>query len=221
MKNLKKMLLVLFPNTEEDIINSAVLILENKAPLYKVKTDLDMAMFLSQVREETGSILKPISESLNYTPKSLQSTFLFYRKNKELSFLHGRVKNKQKAKQQIIANNVYKNRLGNTLENDGWSFRGAGNLQITGRTNYENVQVRINRYDPNTEIDILNKDDIHSLHGSLVSALAFWIWKDLNLIVKKDLDLEDMVDNITSVINYHTHSYEKRVNHFNQIKHLV
>jgi putative chitinase len=222
LKNTKKMINILFPKTDILSVIKAVEILEDKAPLYKVSTDLDMALFLSQVREETGSKLQPISESLNYSPTGLIRTFRYYKKLPFEAKQDGRVQSK-KANEESIANKVYANRLGNggINSNDGYKFRGAGSLQITGRMNFENVQIRITRYDNDSNIDIVNSDDIHTLEGSLISALAFWIWKDLNLTAKLDIPHDDKVDNITSVINLHTHSYEDRLNHFHNIKHLI
>lgn len=56
----------------------------------------------------------------------------------------------------MIANIAYANRLGNgNIESgDGWRYRGAGVLEITEKDNYAEVQRRIDKYAPTSNIDI-------------------------------------------------------------------
>lgn len=215
--NTIQMLTKLFPKTKN--IPEVTKILE-KYKNFGINTNLRLAHFLAQVREEVGEEFKPVSENLNYSATSLKNTFKVFKENPELADKYGR--NTQPANQEMIANIAYANRLGNGNidSEDGWKYRGAGVLQITGKHNYEEVQRRITKYAPTSNIDILNSNDIHTLEGSILAGLGFWLWKDLYRIA--DMEATEVnVDNITKVINKHTDSYLDRRQHFNKIKDLI
>jgi predicted chitinase len=108
------------------------------APLYQINTPQRMAAILSQIAHESGGFTAK-SESLNYSEERLLEMFSFYRKYPQLAKEHGRTKD-HLANQQLIANTVYADanrsadrKLGNVQPNDGWFFRGAGPMQLTGR----------------------------------------------------------------------------------------
>ena len=61
----KEMVEVLFPATKN--IDEVVGIIEKHRMKFGLNTGLRLAMFLAQVREETGSELKVIRENLNYS----------------------------------------------------------------------------------------------------------------------------------------------------------
>ena len=135
----------------------------------------------------------------------------------ELAEKYARDEDTPIADQVALANIAYAGKLGNSKEadsdkdgkldedDDGWKYRGAGILQITGKFNYEEVQKRIDKYAPTSNINILISKDIHTLEGSILAGLGFWIWKDLYKIA--DLGKEEVnVDNVTKVINLYTES---------------
>ena len=208
----------LFPKTKN--IPEIAKILE-KYSNFGINTNIRLAHFLAQVREEVGEEFKPISENLNYSNLALKNLFKTFKDNPELAEKHGR--NTQPANQEMIANIAYANRLGNgNIESgDGWRYRGAGVLQITGKDNYAEVQRRIDKYAPTSNIDIIMyPKDIHTLEGSILAGLGFWLWKDLYKIADKGISEVD-VDNITRVINLHTESYLNRRQHFLKIRDLI
>ena len=216
--NTIQMLTKLFPKTKN--IPEIAKILE-KYSNFGINTNIRLAHFLAQVREEVGEEFKPISENLNYSNLALKNLFKTFKDNPELAEKYGR--NTQPANQEMIANIAYANRLGNgNIESgDGWRYRGAGVLQITGKDNYAEVQRRIDKYAPTSNIDIIMyPKDIHTLEGSILAGLGFWIWKDLYKLA--DIGKEDKnVDSITKVINLKTESYASRKSHFNKIKDLI
>lgn len=212
------MLIKLFPKTKN--ITEVAEILE-KYSNFGINTNIRLAHFLTQVREEIGEEFKPISENLNYSNLALKNIFKVFKDNPELAEKYGR--NTQPANQQMIANIAYANRLGNgNIESgDGWRYRGAGVLQVTGKDNYAEVQRRIDKYAPTSNIDIIiYPKDIHTLEGSILAGLGFWIWKDLYKIADKGTSEVD-VDNVTKVINLHTESYLNRRQHFLKIRDLI
>lgn len=220
------MLKLLFPKTR-NITEIAELLEKHKN--FGINTNQRLAHFLAQVREEVGEEFKPVSENLNYSEKAALK--LFKNITPEQAEKYARDEDTPIADQIAIANIAYANRMGNgdadtnknnkfDEDDDGWKYRGAGVLQITGKHNYEEVQRRIEKYAPTSNINILISKDIHTIEGSILAGLGFWIWKDLYKIA--DMGTAEVnVDNVTAKINLHTESYLNRRQHFNKIKHLI
>ena len=195
----------------------------NVIDIYKYKfalnTDLRLKHFLAQVREEVGPNFVVKRENLNYKEEVLPKLFKSF--TPELAEKYGRDEDTPVANQEAIANIAYANRMGNGAadsdgdgdmdkDDDGFKYRGAGCLQITGKTNFAEVQKRCVKYagkemDPDT------------LEGFVVFGMAFWIWQDLYKIADGG-EYNTVVDAITAKINKYTHSYAKRREYFNLIK---
>ncbi len=215
------MLTKLFPKTKN--ISEVAEILE-KYSNFGINTNLRLAHFLAQVREEVGAELKPISENLNYTEEGLKKTFKVFRDNPQLAENYGKDEDTPKADPVKIANYAYANKLGNgnpdsdkdgdiDEDDDGYKYRGAGCLQITGKGNFAEVQKRCLKYagkemDPDT------------LEGFVVFGMAFWLQHDLYRLADRGTDLS-VVDAITAKINKYTNSYKERREYFHKIKHLI
>ena len=209
--NTIKMLTKLFPKTKN--ISEVAEILE-KYSNFGINTNIRLAHFLAQVREEVGAELKPISENLNYTEEGLKKTFKVFRDSPELAAKYGR-KEKQEANQEMIANIAYANKLGNgdISSGDGWKYRGAGCLQITGKYNFQEVQKRCVKYAGKE----FNPD---TLEGFIVFGMAYWLQHDLYRLADRGTDLS-VVDAITAKINKYTNSYKERREYFHKIEHLI
>lgn len=204
----KEMVKILFPATKN--IDEVVGIIDKYRMKFGLNTDMRLAQFLAQVREEVGPEFKVIRESLNYTEEAVLKMWP-NRISVDQAEKYARDEDTPKANQEAIANLVYANRLGNgdADSGDGWKYRGAGCLQITGKSNFAEVQKRCIKYagkemDPNT------------LEGFIVFGMSFWIWQDCY----KAADTGD-ADKVTAVINKYTESYAKRKEYFNNIKHLI
>lgn len=225
--NTTKMLQILFPKTKN--ISEVVKLLE-KYSNFGINTNQRLAHFLAQVREEVGEEFKPISENLNYSEKAALK--LFKNMTPELAEKYARDEDTPIADQVAIANIAYAGKLGNSKEqdsdrdgkldedDDGWKYRGAGILQITGKFNYEEVQKRIDKYAPTSNINILISKDIHTLEGSILAGLGFWIKEDIYKIADNGIK-EENVNEVTRIINKHTDSYKSRYNHFIKIINLI
>ena len=210
------MVKVLFPATKN--IDEVVGIIEKYRMKFGLNTGMRLAQFLAQVREEVGPEFKVIRENLNYSESALTKVYKAF--NKELAEKYGRDEDTPVADQKAIANIAYANKLGNgnadsdgdgdmDADDDGFKYRGAGCLQITGKSNFAEVQKRCVKYagkemDPNT------------LEGFIVFGFGFWIWHDCY----KAADTGD-ADKVTAIINKYTESYANRKKHFDSIKHLI
>ena len=78
-----------------------------------------------------------LTENLNYSAQGLANTwkrFQHDRRARRSAYPAGISIQRQPP---IIANIVYGNRLGNTDPNDGWTYRGRGLIQVTGKDNYQ------------------------------------------------------------------------------------
>ena len=215
------MVKILFPATKN--IDEVVGIIDKYRMKFGLNTDMRLAQFLAQVREEVGPEFKVIRESLNYKEESVLKMWP-NRISVDQAEKYARDEDTPKANQEAIANLVYGNRLGNgaadsdgdgdmDADDDGFKYRGAGCLQITGKSNFAEVQKRCMRYagkefDPDT------------LEGFIVFGMAYWLQHDLYRLADRGTDLS-VVDAITAKINKYTTSYEKRRKHFLAIKHLV
>ena len=212
---INKAIEILFPSTKN--VAEIVSIIEKYRDKFGLNIDLRLAMFLAQVREEIGSEFKVVRENLSYSPTALMKTYKAF--NSKLANEYGR-SDGRKAKQVVIANIAYANKLGNgkadsdgdgdmDADDDGWKYRGAGCLQITGKANFAEVQKRCLKYagkefDPDT------------LEGFIVFGMAYWIWRDCY----RAADTGD-IDNVTAIINKYTSSYDSRKEHYNKIRHLI
>ena len=211
------MVKTLFPATKN--IDEVVGIIDKYRMKFGLNTDMRLAQFLAQVREEVGPEFKVIRESLNYKEEAVLKMWP-NRISIDQAEKYARDEDTPKANQEAIANLVYSRRLGNgaadsdndgdmDADDDGYKYRGAGCLQITGKSNFAEVQKRCVKYagkemDPNT------------LEGFIVFGMSFWIWQDCY----KAADTGD-ADKVTAIINKHTESYAKRKEYFNSIKHLI
>ena len=207
---------ILFPATKN--IDEVVGIIDKYRMKFGLNTDMRLAQFLAQVREEVGPEFKVIRENLNYKEESALK--LFKNMTAADAEKYARDENTPVADQVAIANIAYANKLGNgkadsngngTLDkdDDGWKYRGAGCLQITGKSNFAEVQKRcIAKTGAEANPD--------TLEGFMLFGFAYWLWRDCY----KAADTGD-ADKVTAIINKHTESYAKRKEYFNSIKHLI
>ena len=204
----KEMVKILFPATKN--IDEVVGIIDKYRMKFGLNTDMRLAQFLAQVREEVGPEFKVIRESLNYKEEAVLKMWP-NRVSVDQAEKYARDEDTPKANQEAIANLVYANRLGNGAADsgDGWKYRGAGCLQITGKSNFAEVQKRCMA---KTGAEA-NPD---TLEGFMLFGFAYWLWRDCY----KAADTGD-ADKVTAIINKHTESYAKRKEYFNSIKHLI
>jgi putative chitinase len=176
-------------NKTTQIVNS----LNETFDKYHINNILRVCHFLAQILHESGAF-KYTSENLNYSAQGLMKTFPKYFPTLEIANQYA--KNPQK-----IANKVYANRMGNGDENsgDGWKYRGRGNIQTTGKSNYQLLTESF-------KIDFVNHPEY--LEQQLYSTIsAGWFWNSRSLNQYAD---QDNILTITKKINGGTNGLEDR-----------
>lgn len=160
---------------------------------------LEIAHFLAQASHESAGFRCRI-ENLNYSEKSLLGVFGKY---------FDEIRAKQCArKPERIANIVYGGRMGNTMEGDGWLYRGRGYFQLTGYSNYAECASSI-------EIDIDRDPDMVYANRCIALLTSAWYWNRHRL---GEYALNDDIKTITRKINGGYHGLESRKRRLNSIK---
>lgn len=158
-----------------------------KAMEYFKMTPERAAHFFGQTSHETGGF-RSFTENLNYSAKGLQTTFgKYFPDNLEDSYARQPIK---------IASRVYANRMGNGNEEskDGWTYRGRGALQLTGKSNYK----LFSEYLKNSEI--MTNPDLVSTEFAFESAIFFFNNNKLWSICDKGVN-DDTITVLTKKIN--------------------
>ena len=201
----------IFRDASTEEVEEFVRIFNKYADTFGFKTDFHVNAFLAQVHEEVGHTLTPRRENLNYSCKALKSLFKYYKNHPKEAKEDGRCDG-HRANQRNIANKAYGNRLGNVRHNDGWIFRGAGYIQLTGRENYDSIATAISLAigEPITAEDLSLQ--MEHVDGALLSAMAFFLTHKLYKA--------KTVDEMTEKVNKYTQSYGQRKKHYKFIASL-
>lgn len=139
-----------------------------------LSTKAQMCLFLANILvESNGFNDKDLRENFNYRPETLLKTFPKY----FASLADARKTIAQGP--EAIANKVYGGRLGNTLSDDGWRFRGGGLIQTTGRSNYSVLGKAIKE-------DLINfPNKISEPEIATKSAYYYWFSKNCGLFADR------------------------------------
>lgn len=208
---------------------------ENKKlyEIFELNTCLKRAHFFAQAFVESSTDLSGAfnGEGLNYSVEALRSGYPFsvFKNNRKYYDYADRIGRKSEidpitkkkkivhpANQEEIANIAYNDdnrgegyKLGNVNEGDGWKFRGRGLMQITGRSNYKNIQEIIDKRLPNSGIDLSLGKATFTAKEAVFAGLGDWILKKANALAENGATPE-IVNSITAKINYSTKSYKDR-----------
>ena len=133
-------------------------------PLYDIEY---VAAFLAQCGHESQGFTR-INENLNYSATGLLQTWPT-RFSAQSALEYARQPEK-------IANKVYADRLGNLDEEsgDGWRYRGAGCIQLTGKANHVAFAKAIGKSLEEATAYL------HTLQGAVESACWYWQSKGLD-----------------------------------------
>lgn len=168
-----------------------------KAMAYFKMTPERAAHFFGQTAHETGGFAA-FSENLNYSAKGLLTTFGKY-------FTPATAQ--EYARQPIkIASRVYGDRMGNGNEasKEGWTYRGRGALQTTGKANYKVFAEHLKKP------EILTNPDLVATEFAFESAIFFFDRNKLWDIADKGVDDKTILA-ITKRINGGTNGLKDRI----------
>ena len=130
---------------------------------YEINTVKRQASFLGQIAWESA-YLSRLSENLNYSEAGLIATFPTHFHGDAASYARNSV---------MIANRVYASRMGNGDEasGDGYKFRGAGLIQLTGYDNFLH-------YSGITGHDLIAQPDLLRVPSAACANVAAAYWQE-------------------------------------------
>ena len=166
---------------------------------FQINSALRLAHFLSQCAHESGGF-KVKEENLNYSAEGLKRTFPKY--------FPGNLAESYARQPEKIASRVYGGRMGNGDEasQEGYTFRGRGYIQLTGKDNYR-------AFAQTVEDNIMNDPDLVASKYPLLSAAWFWHARALNASADKGAS-DAVVTEVTKKVNGGTMGLEERIKHF-------
>ena len=190
--------------TNNHYVNDWFEALNTLLPDYDINTVPRVAAFIAQCAHESGGF-KMLKENLNYRAVTLRKIFPKYFPTDALAEQYA-------GKQEMIANKVYGNRMGNGDESSGDGFRycGRGLIQLTGKNNYMAFAESIET--PVEEIP----EFLGTFEGAVQSACWFWETNNLN----QWADSGDILT-LTKRINGGTIGLEDRIKHYNHAMHIL
>jgi len=144
------------------------------------ETPLRVAHFMAQVLHESGGLALQV-ESLNYSaarlPKVWPTRFKPRGPLDPAEFANN---------QEKLGNEVYGGRLGNIGPNDGFTYRGRGLLQLTGRDSYRKATDTLRAMHPQAPDLVASPDEVCSPTWCLAIAATEWADRGCNKLADAD-----------------------------------
>jgi len=186
--------------------DSVIAQIPDTAAKFGITNALRLSHFLAQCGHESGGF-KAVSENLNYSADGLKKIFPKY--------FPGNISESYARNPEKIANKVYSSRMGNGDEasGDGWKYKGAGFIQLTGKSNYA-------AFDKLVEDDILSNPGLVATKYPLMSAAFFFNSNKLWTICDKGAD-RATVESVTKRVNGGLIGIEDRWKHFQEYYNLL
>ena len=143
-------------------------------------TPLRVAHFVAQTLHESAAYTL-LFENLNYSAARLPVVW-------PARFLPGGPLDPARFayQPQQLANAVYGGRMGNRAPEDGFTYRGRGMLQLTGRANYADATTQVGRRHPGAPDFVADPDAVTSAGWCLHVAAAAWAAKGCNGVADRD-----------------------------------
>lgn len=141
---------------------------------------LRVAHFMAQVLHESSALTIQF-ENLNYSEKRLPQVWPTRFKPKGPLDPAEHAHNSQK-----LANVVYGGRMGNTGPNDGFTYRGRGLMQLTGKDSYVEATTCLRKHNPAAPDFVSVPDEVISAQWCLEIAASEWEEKGCNAFADQD-----------------------------------
>jgi len=167
-----------------------------------IDTPERQAAFLAQLAHESGE-LRSVDENLNYSARRL--TEVWPRRFPSMEAAAPYANNPE-----ALGNYVYANRLGNgdAASGDGFRFRGAGLIQLTGRANY-------------AEFGLEHQPELLRQPEFAASAAAeFWDRRGLNQTANQELTRQQF-DQVSRVVNGGPHGADDRWRYYQRALEVI
>jgi putative chitinase len=141
---------------------------------------LRVAHFMAQILHESGGLTIQF-ENLNYSPERLPKVWpsRFQPKGPLDPAEYGH-------NPQALANEVYGGRMGNVAPGDGFTYRGRGLLQLTGKESYQAATTILRKTSPEAPDFVADPDQVISAQWCLEIAAAEWAAKGCNAMADQD-----------------------------------
>ena len=189
------------------IPDNVIAMIPDTAAKFNITNNLRLAHFLAQIGHESGGF-RAVSENLNYSSKGLMGIFKKYFPTAALAEAYAR-------KPEKIASRVYANRMANGDEasKDGWTYRGRGYIQLTGKDNYT-------KFNSEVPDDVVKNPDLVATKYPMMSAAWFFNRNNLWTICDRGAD-DATVTAVTKRVNGGTIGLADRIKHFREYYNLL
>ena len=176
---------------------------------FDISSPARQACWIGQCGHECGNF-RIMEENLNYRAPTLLK--LFPRTPKRAWGFTPEEAAAYERQPQRIANRIYSNRMGNRDEasGDGWRFRGAGFLQLTGHSNFWHASQALG------EDFVMQPELVRTPKYAAMTAGWFWQTHRLNQYA----DSGDYLT-LTKRINGGTIGLEDRIKHYEHAVHIL
>lgn len=173
---------------------------------FGIITNLRLCHFLAQCSTESGNF-KAVNENLNYSKDGLMRVFPRY--------FPGNLAESYAYQPEKIASRVYGSRLGNGDETskEGWKYRGAGYIQLTGKDNFK-------KFGEFLGVDLVSNPELVATKYPLTSAAYFFNSNNLWSICDQGKG-EDVVTEVSRRVNGGFNGLDHRKHEFKRFEKLL
>lgn len=173
---------------------------------FGIITNLRLTHFLAQCSTESGNF-KAVNENLNYSKDGLMKIFPKY--------FPGNLAESYAYKPEKIASRVYGSRLGNGDEasKEGWKYRGAGFIQLTGKDNFK-------KFGQFLGVDLVANPELVATKYPLASAAFFFNSNNLWSVCDQG-KTEDVVTEVSRRVNGGFNGLDHRKHEFKRFEKLL